>query len=78
VCIIYNTFFNASDSGKKVKKFNVKQLITDCGGEKEVARLTNKFRTAPYRWANQGFVTTKVLEVLKTENPKLNINKYFI
>jgi len=56
----------------------VKQLIDDCGGAKEVARLTDKWRTAPYRWSEQGFVTTKVLEVLKTENPKLNINKYFI
>ena len=61
-----------------MKKFNVKQLIDDCGGAKEVARLTEKFRTAPYRWQNQGFVTTRVLEVLKTKNPKLNINKYFI
>lgn len=56
----------------------MKQLIDDCGGAKEVARLTDKWRTAPYRWSEQGFVTTKVLEVLKTENPKLNINKYFI
>lgn len=61
-----------------MKKFNVQKLIEDHGGAKEMAKLTDKPRTAPYRWTNQGFVTTKVLEVLKTKNPKLNINKYFI
>ena len=55
----------------------MRKLITDNGGATRVAAITGKNRTTPYRWIAQGFVNTKVLEVLKEHNPTMNMNDYF-
>lgn len=59
-------------------KFDVKRLIDDLGGPREVAEMTGKSRTAPYRWIEQGFINTKVLEDIKAAQPHINIDSYFI
>ena len=56
--------------------FDVAQLIYDMGGINKVAEITGKHRTAPYRWIQQGFVSTRIIEQLKDADPSINIDSY--
>ena len=66
-----------SDSHEYTPHFDVAKLISDMGGAAHVARLTGKNRTAPYRWIEQGFISTKILAVLKSADPTIDMDQYF-
>lgn len=57
--------------------FNVKRLVDDCGGVREVARIMGKTRTAPYRMMRTNYMGTNVLAKILETNPSLNLNEYF-
>lgn len=59
------------------KSFNVRRLVADVGGAAEIARITGKQRTAPYRWIEQGFVNTKILADVKKARPDIIMDEYF-
>ena len=58
-------------------QFNAKQLIDDCGGVRAVAEALGKHRTAPYRMMKTRHMTTWQLEILKYQNPDINLDDYF-
>lgn len=62
---------------KEMLEFNVKRLVNDCGGVREVAKIMGKTRTAPYRMMRTGYMGTNVLAKILEANPTLNINDYF-
>jgi len=64
-------------SGSRTLKFDVSALIADMGGASKIARITGKGRTTPYKWIEQGFVNTKILEAIKNQDAKFDVNKYF-
>ena len=66
-----------SEPATQTPHFDVAKLIADMGGAAHVARLTGKSRTAPYRWIDQGFISTKILAVLKEADPSIDMDAYF-
>ena len=58
-------------------RFNAKQFIHDCGGVRVVAEALGKHRTAPYRMMKTRHMTTWQLEILKNQNPDIDLNQYF-
>jgi len=60
------------------KQFDVARLVSDMGGAVVVAEITGKPRTAPYRWIAQGHISTRIIEMLKTHDPEIDINNYLI
>ena len=62
---------------EKGMQFNAKQLIDDCGGVRAVAEALGKHRTAPYRMMKTRHMTTWQLEILKYQNPDINLDDYF-
>jgi len=58
-------------------EFNVRRLVDDCGGVREVAKIMGKTRTAPYRMMRTGYMGTNVLAKLLEAKPTININDYF-
>ena len=57
--------------------FNVKRLVDDCGGVREVAKIMGKTRTAPYRMMRTNYMGTNVLAKILETNQSLNLNEYF-
>lgn len=58
-------------------KLNIQRLIDDLGGASSVAKLVGVVRTAPYGWVSRRYVSSVVLEKIKSENPNLNLDRYF-
>ena len=58
-------------------RLNIAKLVEECGGAAAVARITGAVRTAPYGWIARNYVSSRVLESLKKNNPKLDLNRYF-
>ena len=59
-----------------MRKLNIKRLVTDLGGVKITSLKLGLSRTTPYRWIEQGHMSTRILEEIKTMNPEIDINKY--
>ena len=57
--------------------FNVRRLVDDCGGVREVAKIMGKSRTSPYRSMRTNYMGTNVLAKVLEVNPSLNLNEYF-
>lgn len=64
---------------KKVMKhkLNIAKLVRDLGGATKTAQLCSVVRTAPYGWISRGFISSVVLEKIKTAKPKMKIDLYF-
>ncbi|WP_138465367.1 hypothetical protein [Poseidonocella sp. HB161398] len=58
-------------------KLNVARLIEDCGGPRQVAIITGKSRTAPYRWIKTGYLAAEHLAAIKAACPTLDLDAYF-
>jgi len=58
-------------------RLDIASLIDDLGGASEVAKLCDVVRTAPYGWVRRNYVSSSVLEKLKSANPDLDIDNYF-
>jgi len=58
-------------------RLNIQRIIDDFGGASKVANLVGTVRTAPYGWVKRQYVSSRVLEQLKSINPALKIDKYF-
>lgn len=58
-------------------KLNIQRLIDDLGGASSVAKLVGVVRTAPYGWVARQYVSSVVLEKIKSENPELDLDLYF-
>jgi hypothetical protein len=58
-------------------RLNLTRLIADLGGAAEVAQLCGVVRTAPYGWVKRRYVSSQVLERLKTAKPDFNLDPYF-
>lgn len=61
---------------------NIERLLRDIGfnkpgGPQRVAAVLGVWRTVPYRWVANGYVSSRVLEKIKAAFPKVNLNKYF-
>lgn len=57
-------------------KFNVKQLIDDCGGVANLSKTIGVSRTTPYRWIQQDMITTTKLSEIK-KHFALDVDLYF-
>ncbi|MFO0448266.1 MAG: hypothetical protein ACK52I_06315, partial [Pseudomonadota bacterium] len=58
-------------------RLNVGRLVMDLGGPAVVARSIGVPRTVPYRWLQRNYLSSRVIERLKTAHPELNIDHYF-
>lgn len=58
-------------------RINISALIEDLGGAAHVARVLGVARTAPYGWVRRRYVSSRVLEQLKTAYPEVDIDAYF-
>ena len=58
--------------------FDITRLIEDCGGASALAKKLSVARTTPYRWAQQGMVSSRMLVRIKEIEPKVNIDDYII
>jgi len=58
-------------------KLNIQRLIDDLGGASAVAQITGVVRTAPYGWINRAYLSSVVLEKIKSEKPEIDLDKYF-
>jgi menaquinone-dependent protoporphyrinogen IX oxidase len=63
---------------KKQMRFDIKRFIDDAGGAREVAKMTGKMRTRPYRWIEQGHMNTILIAAIKQARPDLKVDDYFI
>lgn len=59
------------------RKLNIEALIEDLGGAACVAQALGVARTAPYGWVKRHYVSSRVLEQLKSAFPEVDINAYF-
>tara|TARA_B100000131_G_scaffold120007_1_gene117003 strand:+ start:4726 stop:5019 length:294 start_codon:yes stop_codon:yes gene_type:complete len=59
------------------KRLNISRLIEDLGGVSSVAKLAGVVRTAPYGWVNRHYLSSPVLEKIKSAHPELDLNSYF-
>lgn len=57
-------------------KFNVKQLIDDCGGVANLSKTIGVSRITPYRWIQQDMITTTKLSEIK-KHFTLDVDLYF-
>ncbi len=58
-------------------KLNIQRLIDDLGGASAVAQIAGVVRTAPYGWINRAYVSSVVLERIKSQKPELDLDLYF-
>jgi len=58
-------------------ELNIEQIVRDLGGASAVAQSIGVPRQAPYRWIKNKYVSSRVLEKIKTSNPNFNIDQYF-
>ncbi len=58
-------------------KLNIKRLIDDLGGASAVATIAGVVRTAPYGWIARDYVSSVVLEKIKSQKPELDLDLYF-
>lgn len=58
-------------------KLNIQRLIDDLGGASAVAQIAGVVRTAPYGWINREYVSSVVLERIKSQKPELDLDLYF-
>ena len=56
--------------------FNIEQLIEDCGGAAALARDIGVSRTTPYRWIQQGMISSRMLVAIKKGRPDITIDDY--
>lgn len=59
------------------RTLNVGRLIDDLGGERKIAKIARVPRTAPYRWRRLNYISSGVLERVKTAHPELDLDEYF-
>lgn len=55
----------------------IKEMVDDCGGASALAKNIGVSRTTPYRWINQGALSSRALNKIKAAYPTLDMNKYF-
>ena len=58
-------------------KLNIAKLVADLGGATKAAELVGVVRTAPYGWVSRGYISSVVLEKIKSAKPKMKIDLYF-
>ena len=58
-------------------KLNISRLIADLGGASAAAKITGTVRTAPYGWISRNYVSSRVLEKIKSHDPDLDLDAYF-
>jgi len=58
--------------------FDITRLIEDCGGASALAKKLGVARTTPYRWAQQGMVSSRMLVRIKEIEPNVNIDDYIV
>ena len=58
-------------------KFNLKKLVSDLGGARQVAELIGVGRTVPYGWIRRDYIGSTHLLLIKQSNPTLDLNIYF-
>lgn len=58
-------------------KLNIQRLIDDLGGAASAAKLAGVVRTAPYGWVARQYVSSVVLERIKSNKPDLELDSYF-
>lgn len=58
-------------------KLNISRLIEDLGGASAAAKITGTVRTAPYGWISRNYVSSSVLEKIKSHDPDLDLDAYF-
>lgn len=58
-------------------RLNITALIHDLGGAAAVAEMTGTVRTAPYGWVKRSYVSSQVLEKIKTAHPDIDLDHYF-
>jgi len=58
-------------------KLNIQRLIADLGGASAAAKITGTVRTAPYGWISRNYVSSSVLEKIKSHDPDLDLDAYF-
>ena len=58
-------------------RINIEALVGDLGGAAAVARTLGIVRTAPYGWIRRRYISSRVLEQLKTAYPEVDIDAYF-
>ena len=58
-------------------RLNISALISDLGGAAKVAEIAGVVRTAPYGWVKRNYVSSSVLEKIKSANPDINLDFYF-
>jgi len=68
---------NNMEYEKLSARMNIALLIDDLGGAAEVAKITGVVRTAPYGWVKRNYVSSSVLEKIKTANPDIDLDHYF-
>jgi len=56
--------------------FNIAKLIEDCGGASKLAASLGVARTTPYRWLQQGMISSRMLVRIKQSQPTINIDNY--
>ena len=56
--------------------FNIAKLIEDCGGASALAASLGVARTTPYRWLQQGMISSRMLVRIKESQPTINIDDY--
>lgn len=57
--------------------FNIKKLLDDLGGARQVANQLGICRTIPYGWIKRSFISSNYLSEIKEANPELDVNAYF-
>jgi menaquinone-dependent protoporphyrinogen IX oxidase len=62
---------------EKLVKLNISKLVADLGGASATAKIAGVPRTAPYGWIDRQYVSSTVLEIIKTQNPDIDLDKYF-
>jgi len=59
------------------RQLNIEALVEDLGGAACVANALGVARTAPYGWVKRHYVSSRVLEQLKSAYPEVDIDAYF-
>jgi len=58
-------------------ELDIEQIVHDMGGAAAIAARIGVPRQAPYRWIKNKYVSSRVLEKIKTTDPNFNIDNYF-
>lgn len=56
--------------------FDIEKLVADCGGASALAQQLGVSRTTPYRWINQGMISSRMLARIKQCQPTITIDDY--